>query len=190
MKKYLQQKLFQKPQSNYHPSVFEQNLGEEHPFPDFNKPAFSWVGPEYLQHPKSIRWWVIAGIVFVLAVIIEAVISNWTMLAATLVFGLVYSYVHEFHPPKHVKVNISELGIKLGHKRFLYEEIESFWIIYDPPSVKKLYIRLKDKLITDIVIELENQDPQAIRSFLEMYLSEVTGVRETFTDVILRLFKL
>ena len=190
MKKYLQQKLFRKPQSIYHPSVYEENLGEEHPFPDFNKPVFSWIAPEFLQHPKTVRWWVIAGIVFVLAVIIEAIVSNWTMLVATLVLGAVYAYLHEFHPPKHVKINLSELGIKLGHKQILYEEIESFWIIYDPPQVKRLYIRLKEKLITDLVLELENQDPQAVRAFLERYLVEVTGVRENFSDILLRIIKL
>ena len=190
MKKYLQQKLFQKPQSNYHSSVNEENLGKDHVFPDFDKPAFSWIAPELLQRPKTVKWWVIAGIILVVAVIVEALVSNWTMLMATVVFGLVYTYLHMFHPPLYVKINISELGVKLGHKRILYEEIECFWIIYNPPQVKQLYIRIKDKLITDLVIELEDQNPEAIRRFLEQYLVEVIGKRENFTDVLLRMLKL
>ena len=190
MGKNLSLNLFKKPQSSYHPSVYEANLDREHPFPDFNRAAFSWVAPEYLQHPKSVRWWVIAGMVFLMAVIIEALVANWTMLAATFAFALVYAYLHYFHPPRRTKVNISELGIKLGHKKVPYEEIESFWIIYDPPQTKKLYLRVKDKLIPDLVIELEQQDPEAIRRYLETRLVEITGMRESFTDLLLRLLKL
>jgi hypothetical protein len=190
MDKFLPHNLFKKPQSVYHPSVFEKNLDQTHPLPDFNRAAFSWIAPEYLQHPKSVRWWVIAGLFFLVAIVIEALVANWTMLAATLAFGLVYAYLHYFHPPRHTKINLSELGVKLGHKSIPYEDIEAFWIIYNPPHSKKLYLRLKDKLIPDLVIELEHQDPQAIRRYLEMHLVEITGMRESFTDLILRLLKL
>jgi hypothetical protein len=176
--------------ANYHQSVFEENLGTDHPHPHFDKAAFSWIAPEYLQHPKSIRWWVSAAIVLVIAIVLEALTGSWTMLAATLAFAGVFYFTHQYHPPRHTKINISELGLKIGHHRILFEEIEFFWIIYNPPEVKRLFIRIKDSLLPDLVIELEDQDPQAIRAFLERYLVEVTGVKEHFSDQLLRLFKL
>ena len=182
--------LFKKPQDAYHPSVYEENFGEEHVLPDYNLAIFSWIAPEYLQHPKSIRWWVIAGIVLLIAIMLEAIVTNWTMLVATLVFGLLYAYLHYYRPPRYVKINISELGIKLGYKKIPYEEIEAFWIIYDPQYIKRLYLRLKGKLIPDVVIELEQQDPEAIRQYLGDRIVEITGMRENLTDVILRLLKL
>lgn len=190
MKKLQIKKYLQKPQEKYHPSVYEDNLDATHELPSFNKAMFSWIAPEYLQHPKGITWWVGAGIIFILAIIAEALTGNWTMLLATVVFAIVYGYVHEIHPPKHTKINISELGVKIGHKAIPFEEIECFWIIYDPPAVKRLYVRVRDRLLSDLVIELENQDPNAIRDHLSVYVKEVPNVKETLTDILLRLFKL
>ncbi len=174
----------------YHDSVFQENLDERHPYPDFNKANFSWIAPEYIQHPKSTRWWVIAAILLLISTVIEAIVSNWTMLAATLIFGLVYWFTHEFHPPKHTKINISTLGIKVGHQEISFSEIEHFWIIYNPPAVKQLAFRLKDSFFPTLILQLEKQNPEAIRAFLEQYLPEVTDAKEGFTDAILRALKL
>jgi hypothetical protein len=182
--------LLQKRSFHYHPSVFQENLTHEHPEPDFDKAAFSWIAPEYLQHPKSTTWWLVAGIVWAVSIILEAFSGNWTMLAATVLFGLVYWYIHEHHPPKHTKINLSELGVKIGHTKIPYAEIESFWIIFDPPFSRRLFLRIKDSLLPDLVIELESQNHQQIRAFLEQYLSERVGVKENFTDIILRALKL
>lgn len=175
---------------SYHPSVFEESLSEEHSLPDFNRAVFSWVTQEYLQHPKSASWWAGAAIVVVIASIIEALTGSWTMLAATLTFAIAYWTTHEFHPPQYTKINLSELGVKIGYRKIPYENIEFFWIIYNPPEVKRLFLRVKDSLFPDLVIELDDQDPQAIRAFLEKHLVEVTGVKEHFTDQLLRLLKL
>ncbi len=190
MKKIPTENFLTRQRELYHPSVYEENLEDSHPFPDFDKAAFSWIAPEYLQHPKTVKWWVIAGIILLLAMIAEAFSGNWTMLVATIVFAGVYTYVHTFRPPRHTKINISELGIKIGHRKIPYEALESFWIIYDPPLTKSLYFRQKNQLISDLVIELEDQDPLEIRAFLEKFLVEVTGVQQQFTDVLLRLLKL
>lgn len=190
MKKLLQKIRDNHRQEEFHTSVFEQNLDESHPYPDFNKAVYSWIAPEYLQHPKSVQWWVAAGIVWAIAIVIEALTGNWTMLLATAVFGLVYWFTHEMHPPRKTKVNLTELGLKIGHKHFPFSQIEFFWIIYNPPHVKRLYLRLKDRFLPDMIVELEDQNPQEIREFLEQHLSEVTGVKEHYADVLLRLFKL
>lgn len=174
----------------YHPSVFEENLPTDHPLPHFDRAIFSWIAPEYIQHPKSAGWWAGAAIVLLIAFAIEALTGNWTLLAATLTFAFVFWLTHEFHKPRHTKINISELGVKIGHRQILYEEIQYFWIIYNPSHVKRLFLRIKDSFLPDLVLELEDQDPQAIRSFLEHHLVEVTGVQEHFTDQLLRLLKL
>jgi len=178
-------------ESQIHPSVLEENLHHSHPHPHFDKAVFSWIAPEYIQHPKSARWWVIAAIVWLVSVILEAFTGNWSMLLATVTFGLVYWYIHEHHPPRHTKINLSELGVKIGHRSIHYAEIDAFWIIYKPHTrLKRLCFRLHDKFIPDLILELEDQDPQPIRVFLEHHLPEIVGVQEHFGDIILRLFRI
>ena len=60
----------------FHPSVFEKNLPHHHPHPHFDRAVVSWIAPEYLQHPKSVRWWIVAAIITVLAMISEAFYGN------------------------------------------------------------------------------------------------------------------
>jgi hypothetical protein len=177
-------------ESQLHPSVFQDNLTVDHPGSHFDKAVFSWIAPEYLQHPKSLNWWILAGVVLVICLVLEAFSGNWSMLAATLTFGVVYWYLHEHHPPKHTKINISELGIKIGHRTIAYSQIEAFWIIFNPPLTKRLCFRLTDKILPDLVIELEHQDPQALKIFLEQHLTEITGVREHLSDLILKILKI
>lgn len=185
--------LPQKPdlnQPNYHPSVFEENLPHHHPLPDFDRATLSWIAPEYLQHPKSVTWWTTAAIGMVIVVILEAFSGSWSMLAASVAFAVVFYITHQFHPPRHTKINLSDLGIKIGHRKIPYYSLEYFWIIYNPPHVKRLFLRLKDGFLPDLVIELENQDPHTVRALLEHHLVEVTGVKEHFTDQLLRFIKL
>ncbi|MBD3270731.1 hypothetical protein GF376_04345 [Candidatus Peregrinibacteria bacterium] len=178
-------------ESEIHESVFEENLDANQKEGDpYLKAVFSWIAPEYLQHPKSTTWWVMAGFIFLIAIILEAVTGNWTMLLATVTFAVVYYVVHEHAPPKHTKVVISEMGIKVGHQKIPYSEIESFWILYDPPYLKRLNIRTKKSFFADLVIELENEDPSEIKEFLSQYIIEIPDKKEHLTDTILRILKL
>lgn len=176
--------------SGFHPSVFEENLPANHPHPHFDRAILSWIAPEYLQHPKSVRWWTGAAIITLIAILLEAISGNWTMLAATITFAAVYYFTHEFRPPRHTKINISDLGVKVGHRKILYSEIEFFWIIYNPPEVKRLFLRIKDTFMPDLILELETQDPHTVKAVLEKHLIELIGVREHLTDHVLRLLKL
>lgn len=179
------------PENRLHQSVFEENHSEtDHPEKSFTKAVFSWIAPEYHQHPKSIRWWVTAAVVLLIALILEAISGNWTFLAATLIFALVYWYTENHHPARHTKIVISAMGIKVGHTTIPYSQIKSFWIVYNPPEVKKLYLRLDRNYLSDLVLELENQDPLAIREFLRNHLEELADRQETVSDFILRTFKL
>ena len=177
-------------QHQYHPSVYEENLTHAHPVPDFDKAAISWIAPEYLQHTKSSVWWLTAAVIWLAAIVAEALSGNWSMLLATVVFGIVYWYIHEHHPPRHTKVNLSELGVKIGHTSIPYADIETFWVIYDPPFTRRLFLRLKTGVFQELIIELESQNPQQITSFLERYIPERRGVKETLSDVLLRAFRL
>lgn len=179
------------PETRIHDSVFEENHSlDDHPEKAFTKAVFSWVAPEYHQHPKSVQWWVTAGVVLLIALILEAVSGNWTFLVATLVFALVYWYTEIHHPPRHTKIILSSIGVKIGHTVIPFNQIKNFWVIYNPPEVKKLYLRLRRYYLADLIIELENQDPLAIRKFLGEHLEELPDRKETVSEFILRTFKL
>lgn len=184
LKNKIKNKLIREPVL-FHPSVFEENNELV-----LNNNEISWIAPEYLQRPKTASWWAGAFVVLIIAITIEALTGDWTMLAVTLMFAFVYWTSHTFRPPKKTKITLSSKGIKIGYHFIPFSDIEFFWIIYNPPEVKQLFFRVRKRLFADIVVELEGQNPDQIKYFLEEHLTEVMGVQESFSDIILRLLKL
>ncbi len=155
-----------------------------------HKVHFSWIAPQYVQHAKTTRWYLIAGMSALALVLLSLLaMKNWSFALAIVVFSAVYFYLQEYHPPKKVRISISEMGIKVGEVLFPYSHIQAFWIIYTPPLVKTLNLRMHRHFFWDITIQLENEDPVAIRQFLCGQIPEWEGKDEHFTDILLRLLR-
>jgi hypothetical protein len=86
---------------------------------------------------------------------------------------------------------IWEDGVTINDKMYPFENMESFWIIYRPPEIKYLYLRLKGALRPDLVIPLENADPVSIRQNLLRFVPEDTKKEdESVAEAITRTYKL
>jgi hypothetical protein len=154
----------------------------------YNNAVISWEAPEYVQHEKGWKWFVLAGIA-VLALIAYAVItSNWTLAVALIVLSAVYVWQH-FYKPNHVEIIISEAGIKVGNREYPFHDIKSFWIYYNN-HVKSLNLRSNSRFLPDVSIQLGDQHPTELREFLCRHLREIEGKKETFSEHLIRLLKL
>ncbi len=158
------------------------------PHPE-GKTVISWIAPEYVRHEKSARWYYFAGIAALVTVIYAVFSGNWSMALAVLVYAGVYQYTHTYHPPKNIRINITEFGISVGHLFFPYSHIQAFWIIYKP-GLKTLNLRVAGAFWSDIVIQLNDQDPVELRSYLVGQVHEWEGKDERLGELILRLLKL
>jgi len=123
------------------------------------------------------------------AVIMGFFQGQWSFSLVMVTFAITYYIMHRDHP-KDVEIKISEIGIKVGKRKYPYSKIKSFWIFYDPPYISTLNIRYNDHVIVDIAIQLEGQNPADVREFLLGKIPEKVGHLEAFTDVLARLFKL
>jgi hypothetical protein len=150
---------------------------------------FSWSAPEYIQHQKTARWYVIATVIALAFTAGAVITANWTMAIAILVFAGVYEFTQRFHPPKIVDIHISELGIHLGHMFYPFSSMQAFWIMLKP-GLKTLNIRVHRQFYSDVVIQLMDQDAAKIRSYLVGQIPEWEGKDERLQDLILRLLKL
>lgn len=155
----------------------------------FDRAIIEWEAPEFIQHEKGWRWFVAAGI-FWLALLIYAInIGNWTLAVALTVLAAVYGWQH-FLVPHHVKVIISDVGIKIGEKEYPYQNIKSFWVIYNPHHITTLNLRSNSRLLPDVSIDLNGQNPAEIREYLCSQIHEEEGKEESFTDLFIRITKL
>lgn len=155
----------------------------------YDNAVISWITPEYILHEKGRLWTIIAVITVIIAAILGILTDGWTFSLAVVVFAVVYYILHIEHP-KDLEVKISEFGIKIGAKIYSFNNIKAFWIIYEPPYVKTLTIQVKGEWLSEVVIQLNGEDPSKVRQFLGGKLPELKDKAEAFSDVLLRIFKI
>lgn len=155
----------------------------------FDKALLAWRAPEYHQYEKSALWFIIAGLAAAVLIFYGIKTDGWTFSIAVAVFAAVYYLMHREQPPV-VDVKISEVGVKVGHHIFPYSHLKYFWIIYDPPFVKRLYLREASRFHPEVFVSLEDTDPAQVRHALSHHTEELKGKHEPFSDSLVRLFRL
>lgn len=155
----------------------------------FEKPIIRWCAPEYVYHEKSWLWFAVAGFVALAFVIYGLLTGGWTFSVAIIVLAGIYYLVYR-DKPQIVDITISDVGVKIGRHIFPYNHLKIFWVVYDPPSVKRLYLRTTSRLHPDISVSLEETDPAELRRVLKIHLKESDATLEPMSDTLIRVFKL
>ena len=138
---------------------------------DFGKILASWNVREFERRDRSLVWYVGLGLIAVVLLIYAVYANNFLFIVIILLSGFVF-YLQHKSGVSRVEFNITSRGIKLGTKTYYYKDIGKFWIIYDPPEVKKLYFVFKSSLTPRLMIQLKNQNPLTIREILLQFLEE------------------
>ena len=155
----------------------------------FEKSVISWRAPEYIYHEKSVLWFIFAGIAALGLVIYGLLSGGWTFSVAIIVFAGTY-YLFYRNAPPIIEVKISKVGVKIGKHLFPYDKLKKFWIVYDVPFVKRLYLRTTSRLHPDIFVSLEDMDPSKIKAILKGHIPEKENGSEPFADALVRAFRL
>lgn len=157
----------------------------------------SWVIPEYTQHERSRRWFVVASLVGVVLIVISLWTPNWFfttpnfMFMVIIILTAVTIFVQHQNLPPQLVVTLSEEGIAIGESFYTYRELGSFWVIYEPPHVKTLYFHFQSAWRPRLPVPLEDEDPSEIRRILLQYLPEdLERESEPTSDALARFFRL
>lgn len=145
----------------------------------------NWTAPEFVHYPKG-KWWFILAAALA-AIIIAYFLLQKDFLTATL-FILLAAVVIYFarQPAKTLHIQLTHAGLKLNNVKVPYQQIKSFWIVYEPPEVKILNFETSAYLNRFITLQLTDQDPVAVRAFLLKYLPEDLDRGEQISDKLAR----
>ena len=136
-----------------------------------------WKFPEFVPHARSRAWY----LMFMLAVAAFGALAVWqanyTFLMIIVLATVIYVIRLRMQPPL-VTFSIREEGIEISGRFYAWEEFKEYWILYKPPTVKKLYLEFKGTFRPALDISLENQNPLKIRQTLNEYLLENTSREE------------
>lgn len=154
------------------------------------KVVHEWTIPEYEQPARGMWWYLIATIVAI-ALLIWAVVTLNFLFAVILVMSAVILARQTLKPPKRLRVRILETGISIGDTTYEYTELRNFWILYEPPHIKKLTLTFRSAFRPSISIPLEHQNPVPLRKTLKEYLPEdLEREGEPATDALGRILKI
>ncbi len=155
----------------------------------FDNVLIGWIAPEVVRHQRGAAWKTIAILIFLMGTISAFLYDSWTFGMAIFACGAVY-YIEHLEHPKDVEIKISDIGVKMGSKKYAYSKIKSFWIIYDPPYVATLNMRVMGHYPGIVTIQLHGQDPAELREFLISRIPELPGQNEALSDIFIRIFKI
>lgn len=153
------------------------------------QPLFTWEFREYERPARSRAWYITALLIGLFLIIYSIITSNLLFALIVLLCGFIL-LVREYIEPTTIVISITEDGISMGNKFYPYKDLAEFYIIYEPPLVKRLYLKSKFSAFK-LSVPLHDQDPVAIREVLLKYVKEDTETEyESLTDSIEQILKL
>ncbi|MBU1152181.1 hypothetical protein KJ632_05150 [Patescibacteria group bacterium] len=155
----------------------------------FDKAQIYWTSYEHIPHQRGVIWKICAALVVLGGISLSLYYGVWTLAMLIGVASVVY-FLYQLEEPRQIDVKISDIGIKVGNRKYSFARIKAFWLHYEPPYTSTLNIRVQGDFLRDISIFMPIDDPALIRSFLIKKVPELEGQKESLTDILLRLLKI
>lgn len=145
---------------------------------------FKWRAPEFDYHPQKNLTSLLFGVLLCLGAIAALFFKNFLFSILLVISGGLVIH-RSSQEPSELYFYISSRGMKIGARLYRFEDLESFWIFYDPPSFKELILRSKKALVPIIRVPLGEANPLEIREVLLRFLKEEKH-EDSLVDVISR----
>jgi len=163
------------------PSSGQDYLGEE---------IFSWTVDEYERHERGPLWYAVAFILGVGLILYAMITQNFLFAIIIIMTGVIVG-LSTLREPRKILFQLTTRGVGLGREFTPYKELRSFWILYEPPYSKDLYLDFRNPITPHMKIPLDQQDPLEIRSALMEFLrEEINQESEPLSDLLGRVLKL
>jgi hypothetical protein len=126
---------------------------------------YHWQAPEHEIFEKDKRWYAYAGL-FLAVIIAYAVIINSPVMAITFILIGAVGYMTLQREPRIVNFSIVADGIVANRRLYDFDNIESFWIFYEPGQIKVISLHIRSKFLPYLHIPIGEADPNVIREML------------------------
>jgi len=151
---------------------------------------FAWEVPAFMSYERGKTWYF--GFAVMCTLLIAYAIWSANFLFAFIIFltAIIILLVGN-QSPRQILIQIGDNGIVVDGRLHLFQDLDTFSIIYQPPYSKVLYIEPRSSLAQRMRLELDDQDPVEIRSHLLRYMREDLDLQgEHVSDIIGRLLRL
>lgn len=151
---------------------------------------FVWEVPSFEKRERGRRWYIAMILVATFFVAYAIYTANF-LFAFLIVLMAILLLLTSRQEPVPMLVQIGDNGIVVNGKLHLYQDLDTFSLIYQPPLLKILYVETRNVLTPRLRIALNDQNPVEIRQHLKTYLKEDLDLRgEYVSDIIGRLLRI
>ena len=145
-----------------------------------------WSAPEYKQYERPKSWYITLLLIAGGLILYSLITANYLLIIITIILAVIVNSLTR-KKPNELDIAVTNKGVKIGEKLYTFaEDLDLFWILYDPPDLKTLNFKRQQRFMPEIAIQLEKQNPLKIREFLLEHLEEEIEKEEHMADQISR----
>lgn len=151
---------------------------------------FVWEAPAYLKFDRGPAWYFVMALIAVAFMAYAVWTANFLFAFIILLMGILLILVGNKDPEK-ILIQIGDNGVVWNGRLLLFQDLDEFSIVYQPPYLKVMYLNARSPLVPRLRVELENQDPITLRNHLRQFLKEDMDLQsEPLSDIFARLLRL
>ncbi len=150
--------------------------------------TISWEAPEFRYYQKNLGWYVVAITVAILVMAFFVIVQSDIFAAVSIGIITILIIIFSRQIPRRVQVELSNRGIKFDNLFYPYKQLKYFWVVHNERHQTVIF-HTTAVINHALILELEDQDPDAIRSYLLQYLPEHSETQETMAQKMMHLFK-
>ncbi|MBI4160078.1 hypothetical protein HY504_02840 [Candidatus Wolfebacteria bacterium] len=143
---------------------------------------FQWRAPEFDYHPQKSLTLFLFGALLCAGGVAALFFKNFLFAVLLAISGGLVIH-HSSRRPRELHFYISPRGVKIGRRIYQFEDLNSFWILYDPPHSRELIIESKKALMPVIRAPIGETNPLEIRKVLIRFLKEEKH-EESLVDIV------
>lgn len=88
---------------------------------------YRWSAPERPYKPKDFRWYVTVGAISAVGIVVS-ILTGYELLVIAIIAILAILYAQNTIPPMMFTYEITNKGIRLGKKLYIWKQVPKFWI--------------------------------------------------------------
>ena len=135
------------------------------------KTTISWEFPKFKKIERKKGWYIWTTIIFILLIFYSIISANFLFGLIIILAGIII-FLNYHKEDSNINFSITQKGVELENKFYSFKEIKNFWIIYEPPVIKNLYLDFKTPFKPALSIPLEKTNPVKIRKLLKEHIEE------------------
>jgi len=144
-----------------------------------DKKIIRWSAEEFEYSEKSVDWFWAVGVVSVGFAVLSIFLGN-LLFALLIIISAFALSMQAVRKPKVINFEINDEGIIIDKKLYIYNTLESFWVI----NKEKIIIKSKKAVVPFLIIPLQNMNPKIVREYLLKNLKE-EEMSEPFGQVVM-----